>query len=106
MRKRFVWMLLVILLCAAAVFVTVPFPVIGRIYGPENNYIEIDGEVYVHTQDRPYTAADRGKYLGAAKNEAVTMRLYKVHGDELGEWIFALWEWEGYFYRKDSGGNA
>ena len=92
-----------VLLCA--VIVSAPallkFPVIGKVYGPENERIEIDGITYVHTTDRPYTANDRGRYLGVVKNGDFVMRVYEIKGDESGEWRFALWDWEGYFYRKD-----
>lgn len=94
-------LLICLFLCLAAP-ILFQFPVIGRVYGAENEYIEIDGAVYERTTVHPYTSLDRGNYIGAVKNGAMTMRVFTVEGDDSRDVLFALWDWEGYFYVRQS----
>lgn len=95
---------ILVLLAAAVIFFAVPellpFPVIGRVYGAENEFLEIDGVVYERTTTDPYTSADRARYIGSVKNEAITMRIYEYQGETAREYLHALWEWEGYTYMR------
>lgn len=105
-RKALGTIMIAVVLCLLAAFAAprlLQFPVIGTVCGAEHEFIEIDGAVYVHTTERPYTSNDRGNYLGSVKNEDITMRVYDVKGDESGQWLFASWEWEGYFYLRVDG---
>lgn len=102
MKKRWIGtIVIVVLLCLFAVF-AVPqlyrFPVIGRVYGAENQFLEIDGVVYERTTSDPYHSGDRGHYIGSVKNAAITMRIYEYKGEAGREYLHALWEWEGYTY--------
>ena len=102
MRKRAIRTIVIaVLLCLFAVLVApglFRFPVIGRVFGVENEYLEIDGAVYERTTSHPYTSLDREKYIGAVRNKAITMRIFEVEGVEDREYLHALWDWEGYFY--------
>ena len=75
--------------------------IVGRISGPEQDYLEIDGVSYVRWDDAPYTIADRGEYLGIATDGAEEFCLYAVRGDEERNYIYCFWDWEGFFYRKE-----
>lgn len=78
------------------------FPVIGRVYGAEHQFLEIGGVVYEWTSSDPYTSADRGRYIGSVKNGTITMRIYEYKGVEDREYLHALWDWEGYTYVRQS----
>lgn len=100
------WLIAAAAVCLLAVF-AVPrlfsLPVVGEIRGAENEIIEVDGVQYVRTMERPYTANDRGRYLGSVRNGNISMRVYEVKGDRSDQWLFARWEWEGYFYCRVHG---
>jgi len=102
MKKAVRWIVpaAVFLLVALAAPILFQIPAIGRLSGPENEFLEVDGTIYVRVTDSPHTANDRGRYLGAAKSGELTMRLFSVRGEPDGEYLFALWDWEGYFYRR------
>lgn len=105
-RKALGTIMIAVLLCLFAVFaapILFRFPVIGRVYGAENQYLEIGEVIYVHTTERPDTSLDRGKYLGVVKNGAITMRIFEVEGVDDREYLHALWDWEGYFYLRVDG---
>ena len=72
---------------------------IGKISGPENDCIIIDEVKYVRETNHDYSNADKGKYLGKVSNTKIAMRVYSVKGDIDGEYIYALWDWEGAFYK-------
>ena len=103
-KKRWIGILaLVVLLCLLAGFAAPELfrlPVIGRVYGTENQFLEIDGAVYERTTSDPYTSVDRARYIGSVKNEAITMRIYEYKGEDDREYLHALWEWEGYTYMR------
>jgi len=75
---------------------------IGTIKGPENELIIIDGVTYL--KDDPaveaLSSADRGEYLGDVANEKITMQVFSVQGDGKGDFVYALWDWEGDFYAR------
>lgn len=104
-RNRVRILVVVVLICLFVCFVApilFQFPVIGRVYGAEYEYLEIDGVVYERTTSHPYTSLDRGNYIGAVKNEAITMRIYEYKGVEDREYLHALWDWEGYIYQRQA----
>lgn len=72
--------------------------VIGAISGAENEYIIIEDVTYVRDEFCDFSSKDRGAYLGDVTNTEITMRIYSVSGDETGDYIYALWDWEGDFY--------
>ena len=74
---------------------------IGKISGAENEYITIDDVKYVIDTDNNFSQADKGTYLGKVSNSKITMRVYSVRGDTDGEYIYALWDWEGAFYKRE-----
>ena len=74
---------------------------IGEVRGAENEYITIDDVKYVLDTDNDFTQAGKGTYLGKVSNSKITMKVYSVKGDTEGEYIYALWDWEGAFYKKE-----
>ena len=74
---------------------------IGKISGAENDCITIDNVKYNRETQHNFSNADKGKYLGKVSNAKITMRVYSVKGDTAGEYIYALWEWEGSFYKRE-----
>lgn len=80
-------------------------PVIGRVTGAEYQFIEIEGERYIaewcQEEKLPFSAADRGKYLGRVTGGDITMRVFSVKGDESGQFLYVLWGWEGEFYIRE-----
>ena len=74
---------------------------IGKISGAENEYITIDDVKYVLDTNNKFGQADKGNYLGKVSNLKITMKVYSVKGDTDGKYIYALWDWEGAFYKRD-----
>ena len=74
---------------------------IGKISGAENEYITIDDVKYVLDTNNEFSHADKGNYLGKVSNSNITMKVYSVKGDTDGEYIYALWDWEGAFYKRE-----
>lgn len=74
---------------------------IGKISGPENDCITIDDVKYNRETNHDFSNADKGKYLGKVSNSKITMRVYSVKGDTEGEYVYALWDWEGAFYKRE-----
>ena len=75
--------------------------VVGHITGPEWDHLELDGVSYARCDTAPYTAGDKGAFLGLAAAGEETFRLYAVKGDEERNYIYCLWDWEGFFYQKE-----
>jgi len=73
---------------------------IGTISGAENEYITIGDVKYEKDTGSNFTSKDRGKYLGQVSNSSITMRVYSVSGDLSGDYIYALWDWEGGFFLR------
>ena len=74
---------------------------IGEVRGAENEYITIDDVKYVLDTNNDFSQVDKGTYLGKVSNSKTTMKVYSVKGDTEGEYIYALWDWEGAFYKKE-----
>lgn len=74
---------------------------IGKISGAENEYITIGNVQYVLDTNNDFSNADKSEYLGKVSNSKITMRVYSVKGDTEGEYIYALWDWEGAFYKRE-----
>ena len=75
---------------------------IGKISGAENEYITIDDVKYVLDTNKEFSQTDKGNYLGKVSNSKTTMNVYSVKGDTEGEYIYALWDWEGAFYKREN----
>ena len=75
---------------------------IGKISGAENEYITIDDVKYVLNPNHDFSQADKETYLGKVSNSKITMKVYSVTGDTEEEYIYALWEWEGAFYKREN----
>lgn len=101
-KKASLLILFVILITSTAVFAVREGKIIGEITGPEWNNLKIGETEYRLTGGMGYTAADRGRYLGKAKYyENTIVRLYSVKDDEEGKYIYAVWDWEGFFYVRE-----
>ena len=72
---------------------------IGKISGAENEYITINDVKYILDTDNNFSSTDKGDYLGRVSNSKITMKVYSVKGDTEGKYIYALWDWEGAFYK-------
>ena len=72
--------------------------VIGEITGAEWDVLTIGETEYRQINGLDFTIADKGKYLGKAKFNESTVRLYSVKGDIEDKYIYAFWDWEGFFY--------
>ena len=97
----------IILLLCIAINSFFKGPIIGTVSGAENEFIVIDGITYIiddlaENGENAYSSADRGEYLGIVKNGDITMRVYSVKGDDSGNYLYALWEWEGNFYVRQN----
>lgn len=102
MKKKTVLIsVLAILLIVSAVVVSRESRFIGEITGPEWNQLTIAGTEYRQINGLDYTIADKGRYLGKAKYNEITVRLYSIKGDEEGKYIYAFWDWEGFFFVCD-----
>ena len=99
--------LISVVLISLVFYFTLRTPIIGIIKGAENEIIGIDGITYIvddlaENGANSYSSADRGNFIGVVSNGDITMRVYTVNGDSNGDFIYALWDWEGNFYvRKD-----
>ena len=74
---------------------------IGSIGGAENEYITIGDVQYVLDTNNGFTQADKGNYLGTVSNSKITMKIYSVKGDTEEEYLYARWDWEGAFYKRE-----
>lgn len=74
---------------------------IGEIRGAENEYITIDDVKYVLDTNNDFSQVDKGTYFGKVSNTKITMKVYSVKGDAEAEYIYAVWDWEGAFYKKE-----
>ena len=97
--KRLIALLLVMVLLLS--LISCGDKTIGKISGPENDYITIDNVKYNRETNHDFSNADKRKYLGKVSNSKITMRVYSVKGDTEGEYIYALWDWEGAFYKRE-----
>jgi len=84
-----------------AVFIFRDNRIIGEITGAEWNHLTIGETKYNVNYSLDYTIADKGRYLGKANYNDLSVRLYSVKGDEEGKYIYAFWDWEGFFYVRE-----
>ncbi len=94
--------LIIITFAAACLlsFVACSNKTIGKISGAEKEYITVDDVKYVLDTDNDYSSADKGNYLGKVSNSKITMKVYSVKGDADGSYIYAPWDWEDAFYKR------
>ena len=98
MRKKTVLIVVLgILVLVTALYVR-ESRVIGEITGAEWDVLTIGETEYRQINGLDFTIADKGKYLGKAKFNESTVRLYSVKGDTEDKYIYAFWDWEGFFY--------
>ena len=98
MRKKTVLIVVLgILVLVTALYVR-ESRVIGEITGAEWDVLTIGETEYRQINGLDLTIADKGKYLGKAKFNESTVRLYSVKGDIEDKYIYAFWDWEGFFY--------
>ncbi|WFF73506.1 hypothetical protein [Proteiniclasticum sp. QWL-01] len=98
MRKKTVLIVVLgILVLVTALYVR-ESRVIGEITGAEWDVLTIGETEYRQINGLDFTIADKGKYLGKAKFNESTVRLYSVKGDIEDKYIYAFWDWEGFFY--------
>ena len=93
--------LVLVLTCFLAPFGCGADRSIGKLSGAENEYITIDNVQYVLDTDNDFSNKDKDKYLGQVSNSIITMKVYSVKGDTEGDYIYALWDWEGAFYKRE-----
>lgn len=102
MRKKVtIIVVIAMLIVISAVFLSRDSRIIGEITGAEWNRLTIGETEYNVNYGLDYTIADKGRYLGKAKYNTLTVRLYSVKGDEEGRYIYAVWDWEGFFYVRE-----
>ncbi len=89
---------LAILVLISAFYVSREGRVIGEITGAEWDVLTIGETKYRQINGLDFTIADKGNYLGKAKFNESTVRLYSVKGDIEDKYIYAFWDWEGFFY--------
>ena len=92
---------LAILVLISAFYVSREGRVIGEITGTEWDVLTIGETEYRQINGLDFTIADKGKYLGKAKFNESTVRLYSVKGDTEDKYIYAFWVWEGFFYVRN-----
>ena len=98
MRKKTVLIVVLgILVLVTALYVR-ESRVIGEITGAEWDVLTIGETEYRQINGLDFTIADKGKYLGKAKYNGSTVRHYSVKGDTEDKYIYAFWDWEGFFY--------
>ena len=97
--KKLIFLLLAMVLLLS--LVACSGKTIGKISGPENDCITINDVKYNRETNHDFSNADKGKYLGKVSNSKITMRVYSVKEDAEGEYIYALWDWEGAFYKRE-----
>ena len=101
MRKKTVLIVILgILVLVTALYVR-ESRVIGEITGAEWDVLTIGETEYRQINGLDFTIADKGKYLGKAKYNGSTVRLYSVKGDTEDKYIYAFWDWEGFFYVRN-----
>lgn len=101
-KSTAITLMIAIFITAAALFAYREQRVIGEIHGAEFDRLTIGDSVYSLRNGLDYTSADKGSYLGKAAYGTSTLRLYTVNGDAEGKYIYALWDWEGFFYVREN----
>lgn len=76
---------------------------IGTVRGPEAEELIIGNAVYKRSASDPYSSADRGRFLGIVRvGEDSIYRIYAVKGASQEEWLYCRWDWEGWFYHRET----
>lgn len=75
---------------------------IGSIHGPERDTVIIEGTEYRRMDDTSgLSAKDKGHCLGKVTDGGdTTFRVYAVKGDPERQYLYCLWDWEGFFYER------
>ncbi len=89
--------MLSIAMIAAIVIIPQTKP-IGTIRGAEMELIIIDDVVYEQDNNLPFSAADKGNFLGFVNNEKIKFKVYSVKGDLEQQYLYRLWGYDGAFY--------
>lgn len=78
---------------------TIGAKVIGTVDGLEWDQITIEDRIYKIDHSSHFSSADKGDFLGIAISGDNSFRIYGVKGDDEGQYIYRLWDWEGAFYK-------
>lgn len=75
---------------------------LGEINGPEWQTITVEGTEYRRMDDtKDLSEKDRGTHLGCVTDgESTVFRVYAVKGDPDRQYLYCLWDWEGFFYER------
>ena len=75
---------------------------LGKISGPEWQTITVEGTEYRRMDETPnLSQKDRGTCLGnVTDGESTMFRVYTVKGDPERQYLYCLWDWEGFFYER------
>lgn len=96
---------LAVVLCVSFILLqiyryTIGAKVIGIICGAEWDRILIESTVYEIDHSNHFSSADKGRFLGVVVSGDTKVRIYDVKGDNEGQFIYRLWDWEGDFYKR------
>ena len=79
--------------------------VIGEVYGSEHEYISIGEDTYTQCNNPGVNIAwDKKEQLGIVAFRDVDtdpMEVYSIKGYDDNEYIYAIWVYDGAFYKKD-----
>lgn len=103
MKKKIIIIAAVVVAYAVALLVYYrETRIVGEIHGSEFNRLVVGGNDYSLYHSPDLSSADKGSYLGKAiaNNGSSTFRLYSVKNDHNSQYIYATWNWEGFFYRR------
>lgn len=106
MHKPLFIVTIIILIVSSIIFIGRDDKVIGEVYGAEHEYMKIGEDTYTEC-DNPGVAIStaRNKRLGTVvfrNTEADPMVVWSIKGYDNNEYVYALWVYEGAFYKKDS----
>lgn len=97
----------IILMVSLIIFIGRDDKIIGEVYGAEHEYMKIGEDTYTEC-DNPGVSIStaRNKRLGKAvfrNAETDPVVVWSIKGYDNNEYVYALWVYEGTFYKKDSG---
>ena len=101
MKRKYIWLILALLIICAVVFIISQNRVIGEVRGPEWDQIVIDDVVYHRQTHHEFNRSHKGHFLGVVTDGRTRFRVYSVKGDTEGKWLYWTWEWEGAFYKSE-----
>lgn len=100
-KRKAILVLSALLILISVVVIRRESHVIGEISGPEFDRLTIGSEHFLLTDNHGFTSADRGQFIGKASyHTGISLRLYSVKGENTGKLIYALWDWEGFWYLR------